>query len=276
MRNPDPSKWVVAPIWDMFSGNATNFSGTAAAASPAYPSYQDGRAAQDPPLLARDAATGNITIVAGTGDVDNLTDSATNRVVSLKEVRALNGLELGNGTITANWNLQLDVAEGVTGPLVMLDDAVYFATFTGPAGGSGNVCDIGTSRLVGGHIRNTTSSGLPVAKLTPESGTPPLVLQYKPTTASNSLLLGLNISRDPICIAGAATSNNPLNPTMNRYQQSGSATPSSSYQIRTMVAGKGGAVMSGSDTSDNGQRQLSITMPVTNVSRSVGWASSIE
>ena len=275
MRNPDPTKWVVAPIWDMFAGTATNFSGTAVSA--ATPAWQAGRSPMYPPLLARDALTGTLNIVAGTGDVDNLSDSAPNRVVSLKETRVINGVELGAGTIAANWNLQLDAGEAVTGPIVMLDGSVYFASFTGPAGGSGDVCLLGTSRLVGGDIRKVDTSGLPLPKLTPESGTGALVLQYKPSTASNSLLLGLSIARDPVCIAGAKQLANPLNPTANRWNQSATGPGGGgAFTLRTMVAGQGGTVMSGSNTTDNGQRQLNITMPITNISRAVGWAGSIE
>ncbi|MDB4975761.1 MAG: Type fimbrial biosis protein PilY1, partial [Myxococcaceae bacterium] len=281
MYNPDPSQWRVAPIWDLFAGNAKNFSDTAVAAASAAALYQAGRVSTYPPLLNRDPTTGTVNIILGTGDVDNLTDNAPNRVVSLKEQRVMDGLELGPGKITANWSLQLDAGEAVTGPITMVNDTAYFATFTGPAGGAGDLCTVGSSRLVGAHLRNAASASspsLPKPMLTPEAGGLPLVLQYRPSTATGSLLLGLSVARDPVCIAGTVTNNNPLVAGSGRLSPSG-ATGGGTFQLRTMVAGgansTAGTGLVGSDSA-NSQRQLTVTLPINNISRSVGWASSIE
>ncbi|MDB4989118.1 MAG: Type fimbrial biosis protein PilY1, partial [Myxococcaceae bacterium] len=293
MYNPDPNKWLVQPIWDMYAGTATNFSD--ALVSAASPSQTAGRPAIYPPLLARDPATGTLTIVLGTGDVDNLSDAAPNRVISLKELRSVNAstselapaTSSGVAAVTANWLLLLDNGEAVTGPLVMLDDTVYFASFTGPAGGAGNVCNEGSSRLVGADVRKTdpaSAHGLPKPRLTPQAGGTPLVLQYKPLdalgNASNSLLLGLSLARDPVCIPGnpGGVGYNPLLAGTGRVVPTGGAAGGGAFHLRTMVAGgTAGTVMNGSTASDtSGQRQLNLTLPITNVARSVGWANSIE
>jgi type IV pilus assembly protein PilY1 len=282
MMNPDPSYWRVAPIWDLYYDTALDFSGSPVVV-PA-PVASAGRTSPYPPLLDRDPLTGNLSIIVGTGDVDNLADKTPNRIVSLKESRVLatdGSLELNTtastGTVTANWKLQLDTGEAVTGPPVILNDTVYLTTFTGPAGGTGDICELGSSRIIGADVRKVDSTvGLPLPKLTPASGTGALVLQYKPSTLSTSLLLGLSITRDPICLANRS-GNDPLVPTSGRLTPSASDPGGAgSYQVRSMVAGSGGTVMGGSAVSDKGQKQFKITLPIANFARSVGWASSIE
>ncbi len=277
MINKDPSKWRVVPLWDLYGGEARNFSGTAATVPT--PTYKSGRVAPYPPLLARDPSTGNLTIVFGTGDVDNLVDNVPHRVASLTEVRsyASDGelAAASSTTIKKNWILQLDTGESVTGPLVMLDDAVYFATFKGPAGGS-DACEIGTSRQVGADVRATQTNGLPKARLRSSDGSS-VVLQETPSAGEHSLLLGLSIARDPVCIQGTIE-NDPANTTPGRWTQTGNAG-GGSYQMRSMVAGGGGTEIAGSNPSNvsgQGQRMMQRTLPTPNVARSVGWASSIE
>jgi type IV pilus assembly protein PilY1 len=270
MLNSDPSKWRVVPIWDLYGGTATDFAGNTV--STTSPDWKMGRAASYPPVVNRDPVTGNLTIVVGTGDVDNLTDTAANRVVSINETRNIDSYgELSSGTLTANWKLQLDAGESVTGPMLVLNNTLYFTSFTSP-GNTTDKCALGVSRIVGGDIRKSYGN-LPVAGLSPEGGGA-FILQYKPSTASNSLLLGLNISRDPVCVAGTV-SNDPLvagNPGRVNPSQQGGGT----YQLRSMVAGSGGTVMSGSNGDDKGQRQFTRAIPIPTVARSVGWASSIE
>jgi hypothetical protein len=275
MVHTDPSLWRVMPIWDLYGGNATDFNGNTVAATS--PSWQMGRGASYPPTLAREPATGNLTIVVGTGDVDNLTDTAANRVVSITEVPKIDSLgEIYGVNPTLNWALQLDAGESVTGPMVVLNDTLYFTSFTSP-GSATDKCVMGTSRIVGGDVRKKDSRNLPVAGLTPESGTGAYVLQYKPSGATgNSLLLGLSIARDPICTSGSKVSD-PINASFPGRTPPGNVS-GGNYTMRSMVAGTGGSVMSGTtSTGDpNGQRQLSISMGKSTTVRSVGWANSVE
>lgn len=272
MLTSDPSKWRVQPIWDLYAGDARDFSGNVA--SVPTPTASKGRPATNPPLLTRDPQNGTWTILVGTGNVDNLTDTVPQRVVSLKEARTLNSdKELATGGVSANWVLQLDAGESVTGPLVVYDDALYFSSFKGPS--SSDLCEMGTSRLVGGHVRKVDSSGRPQPMLVPEGGGS-RVLSYLPSDATNSLLLGLSIARDPICMA-AAPQTDPNAPAPTRFTQTGAAG-GGSYTLRSMVASDGS---SDSDAvkkplEGSGLRQLTRSLPIPNIARSVGWASSIE
>lgn len=277
MMGTDPTLWRVQPMWDLYAGKARGFGGSEVLAPT--PSWSAGRVAPYAPLITRNPLTGNLTIIVGTGDVDSLDDAKPNRIVSLEERRPMNGQELEAATssnLTANWNLQLDAGEAVTGPPVILDQTVYFTTFKGPGGSSSpNPCDLGTNRVVGAHVRKQASTGLPEPMLMPENGVPPLVLQYSPTSTPNSLLLGLSIARDPVCVAGSVD-NDPLVPANAQRITTTGATGGGQFQMRAMVAGGGGSVIPGSSSTGPGQRQFSRTLPVPNIARSVGWASSIE
>jgi type IV pilus assembly protein PilY1 len=276
MGNTDPAKWRVVPIWDVFGGQAVNFSGTPVEVTGhgSGDSWKAGRAASYPPVIDRDPTTGNLTIVVGTGDVDDLANPIANRVVSINESRAYDGTEIySSAAPSAYWNLQLDAGESVTGPMAVLNDTLYFTSFTGP-GNTNNKCTLGTSRIVGASLRNFDSNKLPVGAL---AGTPPGTyrLQYQPDGATGaSLLLGLSIAREPICFQGTA-STDPINATLPGRMPA--STPGGgAYQMRALVAGEGGEVMSGSDKSDNGQRMFSNKLNVGTTVRSVGWASSVE
>lgn len=285
MNNPDPTKWKVMPIWDIFGGQAAKVptsepSAVDGASSEDVdvpsPTYSAGHTSQNPPLLNRDKQ-GNLTIVVGTGDVDGLIDTIPHRVISLQETRALDseGNLTSSTKLVANWKLQLQNGEGVTGPLSVFDDALYFASFKGPPPDATNMCALGTTRIFGVHVREKSGALLPKAMLMPESGTVK-VLYYYPSNAAtkNSLLLGLSINKEPVCVAGVP-SNDPFSLLPSRVS---GQTGGGGFKLRSMVAGgAGGTVMEGSTaTGFNGLRQVERTLPIPNVATTVGWASSIE
>jgi type IV pilus assembly protein PilY1 len=269
MMQANPSGWRVEPIYDLFAGQAVGFDGNVASV-PA-PTYSAGRVATSPPLLTRDRATGNFTILVGTGDVDDLTDTTPHRVVSLLEKRTMRSGEIG-GTVEKNWLLQLDRGESVTGPLVVFDDTFYFASFKGPSD-SDDLCEMGTSRIVGGHVYKT-AGGLPEPKLVPANpaSADQRVLSYFPEDATNSLLLGLSIARDPVCMVGQR---DPAYSTVDRYQQTGVAG-GGGYTLHSMVAGQGSSSETRTQMKGTDLRQLTRSLPIPNIVRSVGWASSME
>jgi hypothetical protein len=78
-----------------------------------------------------------------------------------------------------------------------------------------------------------------------------------------------------VCTVGTADNNPAAGVAGTRVTQTGN-TGGGAFQVRSMVAGTGGTVIPGSTSSGTGQRQFTRTLPVTNVARSVGWASSIE
>jgi len=280
MRSNDPSKWRVAPIWDLFAGSATAVDGGTLQPAPT-PAWDAGRVATYPPMLTRNPSTGNMTILVGTGDIDNLVDVRTNRIVSLEETRKVENGELGPGTMTANWALQLAPYESVTGPMLVLDDHVYFTTFKGPAPGTSK-CSMGESKIVGVHVRTKQgpTSGLPKAAPLVQSPngctvtSPSCDIWYYPTSAKTDLLVGLSMARAPVCVTAKNADPNATSGMgrVTSVDQAGGGA----YQLRTNVAGTGGSAMTGSGTAGDAQRQLTQTLPVSNSARSVGWASSIE
>jgi hypothetical protein len=208
MLHPDPAQWRAQPIYDMFASpvldDATN-----------YPSWKVGRRPTFVPTLTYDNH-GNIVILAGTGDVDSPIDSARQRVVSLTELRNVDDSTSTNneitGSIQLNWQIDLDVNEGVTGPLTAFDDKVYFATFESRA--SANQCALGVSRIYGVHAyqNNSTTTVLsidPKPELTETNAAPgaaPVVKEIFDPTGSN-LLIGLTVKRQPICQTKATVIN---------------------------------------------------------------------
>lgn len=270
MVSTDPSKWRVAPLLDLFAGTAKDFAGNDV--SVATPIETAGRPATYPPLLTRNPSNGNLTILVGTGDVDNLTDSVPHRVVSLEEIYAMDGGEL-SGTVHANWKLQLEAGESVTGPLTVFGDALYFTTFRPPPS-SENLCAMGSSRIVGAHVRTLgKDSPLPEPKLLAEDGLS-YVLSYEPTDATNSLLLGMSVAREPICMVGTPESD-PNSGTPYRFKQTG-ASGGGSYTLHSMLATRDSDATGTTQVAGSDLRQLTRTLPISNVVRSVGWASSIE
>lgn len=267
MVGSDPSRWRVAPIYDMFAGP------TLASTTPAPQSWQVGRVPQYAPALTRDRV-GNLVILAGTGDVDNPIDSAIQRVVSLTEKRAplsATDPQIG-GEIELNWQRDLDVNEAVTGPLTVFENTVYFATFRSQAAG-GNQCALGVSFIYGAHAYEAedpqVTPGAPKPELTPVNAAPGDPSELRRQLDGSNLVIGLTVAQQPICrnIGG------PVNPVTN---QSGSGGPAGGglYQLRAMMAGNSdiGENVGGALTSE----MPSVDLPVTHPASVAAWASSAE
>lgn len=277
MGTEDPTRWRVQPIWDLFAGKARLLSDEISMEVDAgSPLWSAGHVSENAPVLSRDRY-GNLTIIVGTGDADNLIDTVPNRVVSLKETRVLDSKtgDLLTGTkVEANWRIQLKNGEGVTGPLSVFDETLYFASFEATADPS-DMCQIGRTRIVGVHVREA-DGGLPKPKLLSEDEKR-LVHYYYPSDESTrtSLLLGLSITQDPVCVDIKSVVNDPL---LGLPMRVNGTTGGGQFRMRSMVAGGGGgAVMEGSaSTGFAGLRQLQRTLPIRNEAQSVGWASSIE
>jgi type IV pilus assembly protein PilY1 len=279
MVDPDPSHWKVAPLFDLFhSDKSPN-------------AYKNGRPSSYPPLLSRDPQ-GNNVIIVGTGDIDNLVDTTAHRVVSLRERRALEetplGLNFGGDTdaLDINWEQQLEPGESVTGPLSLFDSVVYFGTFVSPQGAS--VCDLGQSRLWGLHYLEAdkpqsegdeegetppavagTPAPRPMLVKDPSADEPEYVRYIETDDLRNSLLLGVNIAPEPLCVPGGLEVD-PFAPNISRFQPTGQMT-GGNYQLRAMVGGHGGSKVENSQLS-----QFQRTLPVRTESRMVGWGGLIE
>ncbi len=265
MVSPDPQNWKAAPIYDVFSDPATP--------STDIPEYQRGHSPLFAPTLTRDRH-GNVVIVAGTGNVDSPFESARHRVISLTEHRrALQDGEIA-AEMTLNWRQDLEPWEGVTGPLTLFQDAVYFATFR--ADSTGDQCALGNSARWGAHAyepvdRNATVPA-PAPRLRGANAnvTDPLLLRE--TYNDNSLLLGLTVRQQPICVSSSRT----YNAATQQYTPN-QAPGGGQYQLVGMMSGssQGGSSRGG----DGGGGMLQSTphnVPVVHSSKVTSWTSMFE
>jgi len=204
-------------------------------------------------------------------------------VVSFDERRTYDGISkemlTPNGTTITNWRMQLSPYESTTGPLLLLNDIVYFTSFRGPTGVAAAGADgcIGWSRIWGAHVRDTetgTRVGLPKPGIYDDDKA--LTLAYRPKATQDSLLLGLSISREPMCSTGTVLLD-PLSNT-SRITDTGT-TGGGRFMLRTMVGGDADSDFAMTGPSAGGgplQQQFQRDLPIANVARSVGWANSIE
>jgi type IV pilus assembly protein PilY1 len=264
MLNTDPSKWRVQPVWDLF-GDST---------------YNGGRPSTFAPLLTRDD-DGNNVIVVGTGDLDNLVDSVAQRVTSLTEQRDVDSTGEMTGTFKQNWQITLNVGESVTGPLVLFQKTVYFGTFASLTDAT-NACTLGQSRLFGAHYRETDPDDptLPLGQLAEDAdndGVPetPVKLVLSDETESDALVLGVAITRQPVCMAGTPENDpNFLNALgtgqAQRFSGSGPAS-GGTFTLKALAGGTGGDRVAGSAL-----HQVSQALNVTEHTSVASWAGSVE
>jgi type IV pilus assembly protein PilY1 len=267
MIGSDPSRWRVAPIYDMFANT------TLASVTPAPQSWQVGRPPQYPPTLARDRI-GNLVILAGSGEVDNPIDTAVQRVISLTEKRAplaTSDPQIG-GEIVLNWQQELATNEGVTGPLTVFENNVYFATFRSQTSG-GSQCSLGEARLYGAHAYEradpTVTPGAPKPALMPENPSPGDVPQLSRLLNGSNLVIGLTVSQQPICRNTLGLIN-----SITQQTESGGASGGGLYQLRAMMSG---GSQSGENVGGSAVRELPAqNLRATHPSSVSSWAASVE
>lgn len=266
MLDPDPEKWIVEPIWDIFHDETSSVA------------YKKGRPSIHPPLLSRDPA-GNYVILVGTGDVDNLVEASPaqdplkHRVVSLTETRVVSsgvgGLTLNSDSaVTLNWEKKLEVGESVTGPLSLFDQVTYFGTFAAPSGG--DACDFGFSRIWGLDYLKADSGKVPLGRWPDgvDANNQPKYVSYITQDLESSLVLGVSIAATPLCVS--STTIDPFSPSQPRMAD-GAQVGGGGFQIRALLSGKrnGDAAK---DELTGFQRSLN----VSNNARMMGWGGAVE
>lgn len=147
LTNTDRTAWKAELFQDLYAPNALN------------PSSLAGQPIQIPPVLSTDDA-GNVVVNVATGDQENIVlSNDENYVYSITETRPGTAIKA-----RVNWYKQLADSRcspsptapatcqaRVTGPMVVFDRTLYFATYT-PNPPSGNTCGApGFSRLWGLH-----------------------------------------------------------------------------------------------------------------------------
>ncbi|HKO95022.1 MAG TPA: hypothetical protein VJU61_27900, partial [Polyangiaceae bacterium] len=246
MLHSDPSFWSAQPIYDMF---ADPIAGTV----DPQPTWNAGRSPKYAPTLTLNRQ-GNLVILAGTGDVDSPIDSARQRVVSLTEYRdaGLSSTQIA-GTVLLNWKIDLVENEGVTGPLTVVNDIAYFASFESFAGT--DQCALGRSRIYGVHaferepVTGVTDPAswpaVPKPELIATNALPsaPRVPYEDFDQGGTNLLIGLTVKRQPICQSQSLALNSIYGKNMSSTPPSGGL-----YQLSGVLGGgsTGGATKAGS------------------------------
>lgn len=222
MSSVDPANWEVTPFHDIF----WDMPGTYA------------QPASEPPVISTDNQ-GRIVVVQATGNVDQLTGTAENRVVSLREdITFSTSGSITNRVTTINWQQRLQNGEQVTGALELFDGRVYFATFT-PNADPTNFCEYGESRIWGLHFADndgtgdTSSPAGPVGVLVdPVTGTADAKYQ---DPLENQIFMGVGITQTLDCFEGAPETD----PTWGTTKWVPTEVARGGFTLSTQVAGRG-------------------------------------
>jgi type IV pilus assembly protein PilY1 len=189
--SPSPNDWKIEPFFDPY------FDATGKGSLARQP-------ARHAPVISTDES-GNVVVIQGTGDIDNLEGTAENRVVSLSEKLTCAGGTSCSWNVSLNWIEVLDKGGQVTGPIEMLDGNVYFATFHSQSNPT-NACEFGFSRLWGvSYLREPATSGNPNPGPSPKpaleqtEGSGVFVKFTEPTDYPNQIIMGVGITQRPSC-----------------------------------------------------------------------------
>jgi type IV pilus assembly protein PilY1 len=261
MVSSNPQNWKAAPIYDMFADPPTPRT--------AIPAYRLGHRPRFPPTLTRNRQ-GSLVILAGTGDVDSPFEDARHRIISLTEHRrALQDGEISS-EMELNWRVDLQPWEGVTGPLTLFQDSVYFATFR--AASNTNQCALGSSYRWGAHaydpVDRNASPPAPLPRLrgSNANATDPLLLSE--LYNDDSLVLGMTVRQQPICASSSRTYN-----ATTQQSTPNSAAGGGGFQLVGVMSGGS----SGGDGSRGGLLQSTPqTIQAVYSSKVTSWTSMFE
>jgi type IV pilus assembly protein PilY1 len=229
MSSTNPANWAMAPVHDLYWSDGPG----------------DGADSQEPPIVSVDNS-GNVVVVVGTGNMDDLEGQELYRVVSVTDriVYSSTGFTYNP---TLNWEIRLQPGEQVTGPMVLFDSKVYFNTFLS-TDSTTDLCAYGGSRMWGVHYLETSTSTPPVGytsttgvafpkpmlEETPGSG---VFNQFYSDMAPNTIAVGVNVATAPTCLAGETTTD-PYLGTRYLVTESSPAT----FRLVSQVSGAGSTV----------------------------------
>lgn len=242
LSSVNPANWKATLFQDLVSADL-----------PTSPGPLQSQPIAVPLLLSLDQA-GGVVINAATGDQENLVASATERnyVYSIQETRAITAGVPGRAQV--RWFYELGSAERVTGPMVVFDRTLYFATYRPAVPASGACTNGGTPLLWGMDFYNADTGGVasggiprwcPIGNVDPISGacTTGLTRNQDPTGVYPSLvgaiIPGVTIRASLPCATFGAVGDDPagitamtstkyelfFGATSNRSGASGLGTP---------------------------------------------------
>ena len=112
------------------------------------------------PMSLATTPTGNLVLIAATGDQENLVaSSASNWLYSIEELRPTSAT--AGGSASVRWYKQFTQAERVTGPMVVFDSKLYFATFQPEGSGTNDACQNKSATRIWGmdYLAGTGAAG---------------------------------------------------------------------------------------------------------------------
>jgi type IV pilus assembly protein PilY1 len=253
-----PERWTAQPFHDIF------WDAGATAGQPAY----------EPPVLTTDSE-GNVVIIQGTGNIDELDSTAENRVVSLTDHTSFTP---AGSTFRAdlNWELRLHAGEQLTGPIELFSGVAYFATFESTS--SGDACNYGQSRIWGVEYRRNGSSA-PMGYVVGPTGRFPLP-QLESVAGSgrldayflgpfvNQIVMGVSVNQQLLCTRGTEE----IDPYIGtRYRVSG--TGGGQFLLVAQVSGRALSTSPG----DSSVRTITRTLPAPNAyTRILAWVPQVD
>lgn len=258
----DPNDWTLLPIHDLYAAD----------------DGADGATSVEPPIVSTDAQ-GNVIVIAGTGDLDDLESGRPYRISSVTDgVRYAAVTGEPTYTTTVNWHIALRDGEQVTGPLELFDSRVYFGTFAA-ATDDLDACEFGGSRIWGvDYLRSSTTpaSGysissvgdFPTPGLEGTLGTNVFDAHYV-DLAANTIALGVAITRTPTCV----TTDVIPDPYLGMNRETVSASGGGEFSLTAQVSGPGGTTVSGGASVSLFSRSLPAPQSVTYVT---GWAGTTD
>jgi type IV pilus assembly protein PilY1 len=259
----DPAEWSLLPIHDLYWNDDA----------------VDGATATEPPIVSTDEQ-GNVIVIVGTGDLDDLESARPYRIASLVDrvtYAAVTGV--ASYATTLNWEIHLRDGEQVTGPLELFDSRVYFGTFAATDDPLA-ACEFGSSRIWGVEYargQSTAASGysvpaggstFPVAGLEGTLGSNVFDAHFV-DLASNTIALGVAITRTPTCI----TTDVIPDPYLGINRESVASSGGGEFSLTAQVSGPGGATVAGGASVSTFSRSLPAPQSVTYVT---GWAGTTD
>jgi type IV pilus assembly protein PilY1 len=255
----DPDEWTLEPMHDLYWNDGAI----------------EGATSTEPPIVSSDAQ-GNVVVIVGTGDLDDLESARPYRLASLTDAATFAATATTFAT-TLNWDLHLRDGEQVTGPLELFDSRVYFGTFAANVSGA-DACEFGSSRIWGVEYARsqitaaagyTTPSGtFPAPGLEGTAGTNVFDAHYV-DVGTNSIALGVAITRSPTCIDTTPIPDPYLGLSRELVTASGGGT----FSLTAQISGPGGTTSAGGTSIGTFSRALPTPPPVTYVT---GWAGTTD
>lgn len=198
MSSRNPSMWTLEAVHDLYWADSS----------------LTGAPAQDPPIVSVDNA-GQVVVIVGTGNVDDLEGQDLYRVASVTD--AIRWTPTGGAVYEPrlNWEIRLQPGEQVTGPMELFMSRVYFSTFSSTSSTT-DACQWGGSKIWGVDYLHagpaasgystigTISSPFPLAALesSPGSG---VFDEHFTDMSLNSIAMGVAVTASPTCVVGMTT-----------------------------------------------------------------------